>query len=177
MLSRRRQRVGRRRNYASRSPGTSCRSTGRSYPRRRVYRAAPTVEVRSTAAPTAARQGAPSWLAGEICKPRRGNPPWRVHETPVTMRRIELTELSRHRGSQGTPPGLPARRGSGMEEGITPLAQAGLQWVGAQTYGRGRWTVGVVSADLEPWRVERRFALHRRARVHGQGPLPGPSPR
>lgn len=49
-----------------------------------------------------------------------------------------------------------------MEEGITPLAQAELQWVGAQTYGRGRWTVGVVSADLEPWRVERRFALRRR---------------
>jgi len=37
-----------------------------------------------------------------------------------------------------------------------------LQWVGAQTYGRGRWTVGVVSADLEPWQGERRFALRRR---------------
>lgn len=53
--------------------------------------------------------------------------------------------------------------GSGTLTGaVAEVAARALQWVGAQTYGRGRWTVGVVSADLELWRGERRFALRRR---------------
>lgn len=53
--------------------------------------------------------------------------------------------------------------GSGTMSGLAlEVAARALQWAGAQTYGRNRWTVAVVSGDLGPWRGEQRFALRRR---------------